>query len=227
MSGFQACSCSVSSALQATSTLIGPILWRRGPQIGEPGRTGRVGAGDDTRSDGGTRPSMTLQPSQRSDQLAYSRQGASCDESWATTPAIRRTMQGCRGRDTSSELALRSAVHRLGLRYSVDVRPVEGLRRKADLVFRRQRLAVFLDGCFWHGCPLHYSAPAAHAEFWNTKLRMNRQRDSETDRLLLTAGWTVLRIWEHEDLPAAAVRVRDLVLDLRTGRQCAVTASRD
>ncbi|HLZ09179.1 MAG TPA: very short patch repair endonuclease [Chloroflexota bacterium] len=139
-------------------------------------------------------------------------------ESWATTPAIRRTMQGCRGRDTSSELALRSAVHRLGLRYSVDMRPVDGVRRKADLVFRRERFAVFMDGCFWHGCPHHYSAPVSHAEFWETKLTTNRLRDSETDRLLSESGWAVLRVWEHEDAGLAARRVSDALVELRARR---------
>jgi DNA mismatch endonuclease, patch repair protein len=137
------------------------------------------------------------------------------DVSWATTSAIRRTMQGCRGRDTSSELALRSAAHGLGLRYSVDSRPIAEVRRRADLVFPKQRLAVFMDGCFWHGCPEHYSAPVAHAEYWRRKLETNRQRDSETDRLLAGAGWTVLRIWEHEDPTVAAARIRDLWLRLR------------
>jgi DNA mismatch endonuclease, patch repair protein len=136
-------------------------------------------------------------------------------ESWATTPAIRRTMQGCRWRDTSSELALRSAVHSLGLRYAVDVRPVPQVRRKADLVFRTERLAVYLDGCFWHGCPQHYTAPAAHADYWKTKLHGNRSRDAETDRVLAAAGWTTLRFWEHEDPIQAALRVKAVLLDLR------------
>jgi DNA mismatch endonuclease (patch repair protein) len=82
-------------------------------------------------------------------------------------------------------------------------------------VFPKQRLAVFMDGCFWHGCPEHYSAPVAHAEYWRRKLETNRQRDSETDRLLAGAGWTVLRIWEHEDPTVAAARIRDLWLRLR------------
>ncbi len=161
---------------------------------------------------------MTLQPSPRNDGIADRRPGAHRAESWATTPAIRRTMQGCRGRDTSSELSLRSAVHRLGLRYVVDVRPLPGIRRKADLVFPRLRLAVFMDGCFWHGCPMHYSAPVAHAEFWRTKLDINRLRDSETDRLLAAAGWMVLRVWEHEDSAGAAMRVREVLEELRARR---------
>ncbi len=141
--------------------------------------------------------------------------GVNRTESWATTPAIRRTMQGCRGRDTSSELALRSAVHSLGLRYAVDVRPVPQVRRKADLTFRTERLAVYLDGCFWHGCPEHYTAPAAHADYWKTKLRGNRSRDTETDRILAAAGWTTLRFWEHEDPFQAASRVKAMLLKLR------------
>lgn len=145
-------------------------------------------------------------------------------KSWASSAATRRTMQGCRGRDTSTELALRSAVHALGLRYRVDARPVAVVRRKADLVFSTERLAVFLDGCFWHGCERHYTAPVAHADYWRAKLGDNRRRDRETDLLLAAQGWTVLRIWEHEDPVAAAKRVRDALFRLR--RRAVVIAKR-
>lgn len=124
-------------------------------------------------------------------------------------------MQGCRGRDTSTELALRSAVHALGLRYRVDMRPLPRVRRKADIVFPRERLAVFLDGCFWHGCADHYSAPVAHADYWSEKLRNNRVRDRQTDDLLRAAQWTVMRVWEHENAQTAAALVRDTLVGLR------------
>ncbi|MEV6712008.1 very short patch repair endonuclease [Lentzea sp. NPDC051208] len=117
-------------------------------------------------------------------------------------------MRGNRGRDTRPERALRSAVHALGLRYRVGVRPIKGVRRSADLVFTRVRLAVFLDGCFWHGCPDHYRpAKGATADFWREKIEGNRQRDRDTDQRLRAAGWEVVRIWEHEDLTAAATEV--------------------
>lgn len=129
-------------------------------------------------------------------------------DSWASSEPIRRTMQANRPRDTKPELALRSAAHRLGLRFRVGVAPLPWLRRTADMVFPRARLAVFLDGCFWHGCPDHYVAPQAHGDFWARKVAENRRRDSETDRLLREAGWTVLRIWEHEAPQDAAAKIR-------------------
>jgi DNA mismatch endonuclease (patch repair protein) len=127
-------------------------------------------------------------------------------------------MQSNRGRDTGPELALRSAVHRLGLRFFVDRRPIKGVRRSADLVFPRQKVAVLLDGCFWHGCPLHYTAPVANSAFWAEKVAANRRRDEETNRLLREAGWTVLRFWEHDDPRECAAEIRSVVEAARSGR---------
>ncbi|WP_425517113.1 very short patch repair endonuclease [Miltoncostaea marina] len=120
-------------------------------------------------------------------------------------------MQANRGRDTAPELRLRSAVHALGLRYRVDTRPLASLRRTADLVFRGPRIAVFVDGCFWHGCPEHYSAPATNESFWAEKVAANVARDRDTDRALREAGWTVLRFWEHDDPGKAAAAVQAAV----------------
>ncbi|MGC4152417.1 MAG: very short patch repair endonuclease [Propionicimonas sp.] len=120
-------------------------------------------------------------------------------------------MQANRSRDTGPELAVRKRLHAMGLRYRVDFRPEPGLRRKADVVFTRARVAVFIDGCFWHGCPVHSTAPVAHAEWWSQKLQRNVERDRDTDQRLREAGWTVLRIWEHEDPDAAAALVADLI----------------
>ncbi|HUY96349.1 MAG TPA: very short patch repair endonuclease [Verrucomicrobiae bacterium] len=131
--------------------------------------------------------------------------------SWASSPTVRRVMQGNRDRDTRSELALRSAAWRLGLRYRVAFTPVPGLRRKADLVFTRARVAVFADGCYWHGCPDHGHVPRTNAAYWAAKLGRNRTRDAEADRRLSEAGWLVLRVWEHEDPAAAAQRLAILV----------------
>lgn len=126
-------------------------------------------------------------------------------------------MANTRGRDTTSELALRRAVHALGLRYRVDVRPVPSIRRRADLVFARATVAVFLDGCFWHGCPEHISWPRRNAAYWRSKIEANQRRDIETDGLLRASGWTVVRVWEHE-VPSEAARqiervVRGRLLD--------------
>lgn len=127
-------------------------------------------------------------------------------------------MQQTRRRDTPAEVALRSALHRAGLRYRVDVAPVRGIRRRADIVFSRQRIAVYMDGCFWHGCPAHGTLPKANNAWWAAKLRANRERDADTDRQLAAAGWLVLRFWEHEDPAKAALVVAESVDERRHGR---------
>ena len=85
------------------------------------------------------------------------------------------------------------------------------MRRRADLVFTRAKVAVYVDGCFWHGCPLHGTWPKANAEWWRAKLERNIKRDRDTDRQLEAAGWRVARVWEHEDMVAAAVRIAEAV----------------
>lgn len=119
-------------------------------------------------------------------------------KSWASSPATRRSMQGNKARDTRAELAVRGLLHARGLRYRVNYRPLGELRRTADIVFTRQKIAVLIDGCFWHGCPLHYTRPTANREFWDAKVERNKVRDVDTARALEAAGWTVLRFWEHE-----------------------------
>jgi DNA mismatch endonuclease (patch repair protein) len=120
-------------------------------------------------------------------------------------------MQSNRSRDTKPELALRSAVHARGLRYRVSAKPLTGLRRTADLVFPSAKVAVFLDGCFWHGCPEHHTVATANATFWADKVEGNRARDRDTDSRLADAGWVSVRVWEHEDPAEAARRVEDVV----------------
>jgi DNA mismatch endonuclease (patch repair protein) len=131
--------------------------------------------------------------------------------SWASSAAVRAVMRANNARDSRPELALRRAVHALGLRYRVNRRPDPAIRRTADLTFTRARVAVFLDGCFWHGCPHHHRPATVNSEFWRSKIAGNRARDAETDALLAGAGWTVLRVWEHEDPAAAAARVAGTV----------------
>ena len=127
-------------------------------------------------------------------------------------------MQSNRSRDTKPELALRSAVHALGLRYRVSAKPLPGLRRTADLVFPTARVAVFLDGCFWHGCPQHATRPKSNAQWWQSKLDKNMARDRGTSAHLEAAGWTVLRFWEHEDPADIADAVRDALRSPRGRR---------
>lgn len=131
--------------------------------------------------------------------------------SWASNAGVRRSMQSNKRRDTKPELALRKAVHALGLRYRVDAKPLAELRRRADMVFTGTKVAVFLDGCFWHGCPEHHTVAKANAAFWADKVSGNRQRDRDTDARLTAAGWTVVRVWEHEDPAEAAQRVAGVV----------------
>lgn len=129
--------------------------------------------------------------------------------SWASTPGVRRGMQANRSRDTAPEMAIRRRVHAAGLRYRVDSRPLRELNRRADLVFTRAKVAVFVDGCFWHGCPEHHTAARTNATFWAEKIRRNHERDIETDRLLSDSGWTVIRAWEHDDPGDVASAVVD------------------
>jgi len=131
--------------------------------------------------------------------------------SWATTPAARNVMRANRRRDTKPERELRSQLHGRGLRYRVDYQPIPGLRRRADIVFSRARLAVFVDGCFWHGCPDHYRPATKHADFWHDKRAENALRDRRTDNSLHEAGWRSIRVWEHENMAAAAERIATLL----------------
>ena len=130
----------------------------------------------------------------------------------ATSPAVRKRMQATRGRDTGPEIAVRRALHRRGLRFNVDasVAPL-GRRRRIDVVFPRRKVAVFVDGCFFHRCPTHGTEPAANGHYWGPKLDRNVARDRETDALLVAAGWRVLRFWEHEDPEEVAEQVQRLV----------------
>ncbi|MBD0841860.1 very short patch repair endonuclease [Streptomyces sp. TRM68416] len=110
-------------------------------------------------------------------------------------------------RDTEPEVAVRRLLHAAGMRYRVNV-PVPGMpRRTIDVVFPKAKIAVFMDGCFWHGCPEHATQPKSNAEWWRQKLDRNMARDVETTEHLTTAGWEVLRFWEHEVPEVVARRV--------------------
>jgi DNA mismatch endonuclease (patch repair protein) len=123
-------------------------------------------------------------------------------------------MQRTKRRDTPAELALRSALHRRGHRFRVD-HPLPGLRRRADLVFTRDRLAVFVDGCFWHACPEHATWPKTNEGWWRDKILGNVARDRDTNERLARMGWAVERVWEHEKPSEAADRVEATLLRLR------------
>jgi DNA mismatch endonuclease (patch repair protein) len=112
-------------------------------------------------------------------------------------------------------MSLRRELHRRGLRYRVDRQVLPGLPRRADIVFSSARTAVFVDGCFWHSCPEHRTSARANGAWWSEKLATNVARDRDTDRRLEEAGWTILRIWEHEDSATAADRVEIAIRSLR------------
>lgn len=129
-------------------------------------------------------------------------------QSWASSLAVRQRMQRQPTRNTAPELAVRRLLHSAGLRYRIDVAPLAGLRRRADVVFRSAKVAVFVDGCFWHGCPEHgQRATHANSTYWGHKVAKNQERDRDTDRHLEEAGWTSIRTWEHEEPVAVVARV--------------------
>lgn len=126
------------------------------------------------------------------------------------TAETSKRMKAVRRHGTRPELELRSALHARGLRYRVDVAPFPGFRRRADVILRRAKIAVYVDGCFWHSCPQHATVPKSNREWWEEKLAANVARDRETDRDLEELGWEVVRVWEHEDMEAAAERIARL-----------------
>jgi len=133
----------------------------------------------------------------------------------ASTPDVSRRMSAARRKDTKPELDLRRMLHARGLRYRVTYRVPGKPRRTMDVAFTRAKVAVFVDGCFWHGCPEHATWPAANAEFWRAKIETNRLRDRDTDARLEKEGWAVVRVWEHEAPAAAADRIEQLVRSRR------------
>ena len=144
--------------------------------------------------------------------------------SWATSPASRKSMLGNRQRDTRPEHEIRKRLHAAGMRYRVAARPIPTLRRTADVLFSRQKVAAFIDGCYWHGCPQHYKAAKSNAEFWSSKIERNCERDRATTGALRDAGCIVLRFWEHEDPAAAATSIERVVSDQGRARSIEAAA---
>src|SRR4030081_1586226 len=116
------------------------------------------------------------------------------------------------GQNNPFEQAVRSGLHDQGLRFRIHYPVPNYPRRTIDIAFTRLRIAIFLDGCFWHGCPAHGTSPKRNAEFWASKIQLNKERDLLTDTLLKNGGWRVLRIWEHEGAEAAIDRIHSLIL---------------
>jgi DNA mismatch endonuclease (patch repair protein) len=134
-----------------------------------------------------------------------------------SSPGRSANMRANRRTDTKPEMALRRALHRQGLRYRKDYRlDLDGARVRPDIAFTARRVAVFVDGCFWHVCPEHGTKPAANTWYWGPKLTRNVERDRAADAALVAAGWRVVRVWEHEPLDAAVAAV-NAALGLPTG----------
>jgi DNA mismatch endonuclease, patch repair protein len=135
-------------------------------------------------------------------------------DAWPSVPeARRRIMRANRRRDTAPELEIRSRLHRMGLRFRVDrpIRIPDGRPIRPDIVFPRQRVAVFVDGCFWHACPYHGTVPRTNADYWIPKIRENQARDQRNVAALEAVGWTTLRFWAHVQPVEAAAEIAEVV----------------
>lgn len=135
-----------------------------------------------------------------------------------TSAAASAVMRGNRRKDTRPEIAVRRELHRRGRRFFKNRRPVHDLRCEADIVFPRARVAVFVDGCFWHGCPDHGTRPASNSIYWNAKIDRNTARDRRNDEWLRSTGWLIVRGWEHEPATQIADRVESALLRSSAGR---------
>jgi DNA mismatch endonuclease (patch repair protein) len=120
-----------------------------------------------------------------------------------------------RSKDTGPEMAVRRLIHARGLRYRIHMRPLADARRTADIVFTRQRIAIFIDGCFWHACPEHFVMPHANTHYWAPKIARNQRRDHDIDEALTKAGWAVIRAWEHEPPEAVADLIERTIASAR------------
>lgn len=142
----------------------------------------------------------------------------------SSSAGVSQRMRKQATRNTGTELQLRRTLHALGLRYRLHQRLLPGSRREVDIVFTKAKVAIFVDGCFWHSCPDHGSIPNSNSHWWEDKLYENRRRDERTDMDLAEAGWTVARVWEHENPTHAAARIHRLVT---SPGQCDTELSRD
>ena len=133
----------------------------------------------------------------------------------ASSKVVRRVMQANTQVETAPEKAIRSCLHRAGLRFRKDCRPEKDLRCKADVVFPRLKTCVFVDGCFWHGCPLHFKCPQKNSSWWREKINDNVARDRRQTEALSALGWKVVRIWEHDVMKYLSACVNQIVVVVR------------
>jgi DNA mismatch endonuclease, patch repair protein len=140
-----------------------------------------------------------------------------------SSPETSRRMAKVRQKGTDAEIALRRELHQRSLRYRVDYEVLKKPRRVADVAFPGLKIAIFVDGCFWHGCPEHATWPKHNAEFWREKIETNRLRDADTNSRLLDIGWTVLRFWEHES-PIEATETVVQTVAMAKAKRCTAPA---
>ncbi|MDG4763619.1 very short patch repair endonuclease [Solwaraspora sp. WMMD406] len=137
----------------------------------------------------------------------------------ASSAGVSDRMRKQKSFDTELELSLRRKLYQRGLRYRVHSQAVPGTRRTIDIAFLSAKVAVFLDGCFWHGCPIHGTSPKANSKWWADKISENQRRDVDTNRRMENAGWLVVRVWGHQDLERAAAEVERIVRERRPLRK--------
>jgi DNA mismatch endonuclease, patch repair protein len=133
-------------------------------------------------------------------------------DSWAGDDAVRAVMRANKGRDTGPELELRRSLYAQGMRYRVNYRHASIPRRSIDIAFVGSRVAVFVDGCYWHGCSEHYRPSRSNEKFWSDKITSNAARDRDTEQRLTAAGWRVVRFWEHHDMALASTEVAQILV---------------
>lgn len=141
----------------------------------------------------------------------------------AVSVSVSRRMSRVRQKDTKGELALRAELHKRGYRYRVNQVVSLKPRRTADIAFTKLKVAIFVDGCFWHGCPLHASWPKSNAAFWREKITKNMTRDTETTALLEASGWAVVRIWSHMSVDEA-VGIVSRIIEIRQAQLLGIPA---
>ena len=129
----------------------------------------------------------------------------------AASQEAHRKMAAVGRRDTPQEMAIRKALFRAGCRFRVQFRPLSDHRWTADIAFTKTKVLVFVDGCYWHGCPIHGSIPKSNREWWMAKIGRNVERDREATRVLTERGWTVLRVWSHEEPTVAAQAIKKVL----------------
>ncbi|QNB09796.1 very short patch repair endonuclease [Herbaspirillum frisingense] len=144
-----------------------------------------------------------------------------------SSPVASRRMAKIRQKGTNVEIALRRELYRMGLRYRIDFQVLQKPRRVADIAFPGRKIAIFVDGCFWHGCPEHATWPKQNADFWRKKIEANRARDVDTNERLRSMGWTVLRFWEHErPIDAAKIIVQTVAMSEVMGRISSIKSNK-